>query len=142
MFDAMAIATDGSASVDRAIAVGLDLAERFDATIHAVYVIDTGDIDSAPADIREELRSAFTAEADRALSAITDRVDSDVVTAVRQGRPVAELTAYAREHELDLVVTGTRGRHAEGGLMLGSVAEGMVRTCPVPVLTVRHLAAD
>ena len=142
MFDAMAIATDGSASVDRAVGVALDLAERFDATVHAVYVIDSGDIDSVPTDIRDELRDAFATEADRALSAIADRVDADVVSAVRQGRPVPELIAYAREHDLDLIVTGTRGRHAEGGLMLGSVAEGMVRTCPVPVLTVRHLATD
>jgi nucleotide-binding universal stress UspA family protein len=40
------------------------------------------------------------------------------------------------------VALGTRGRHGENRLLLGSVAEAVVRACPVPVLTVRQLAAD
>ncbi|MFC6724764.1 universal stress protein, partial [Halobium palmae] len=46
---------------------------------------------------------------------------------------------YAREEDADLVATGTRGRHGENRFLIGSVAERVVRTCPVPVLTVRQL---
>jgi nucleotide-binding universal stress UspA family protein len=41
-----------------------------------------------------------------------------------------------------MVAMGTRGRHGENRFLVGSVAEQVVRTCPVPVLTVRQLAAD
>jgi nucleotide-binding universal stress UspA family protein len=63
-----------------------------------------------------------------------------VRTAVREGRPAAEIAAFAREHDADVVAMGTRGRHGENRFLIGSVAERVVRTCPVPVLTVRQLA--
>jgi hypothetical protein len=37
---------------------------------------------------------------------------------------------------------GTRGRHGENRFLIGSVAEQVVRSCPMPVLTVRQLASD
>jgi nucleotide-binding universal stress UspA family protein len=65
-----------------------------------------------------------------------------VITAVREGDPAGKITDYAREHDADVVATGTRGRHGEHRFLLGSVAERVVRTCPVPVLTVRQLGGE
>ncbi|MFW5903323.1 MAG: universal stress protein, partial [Halolamina sp.] len=48
MFDTIVIATDGSASVQRAVDVALDFAERFDADVHALFVVDEGQIESSP----------------------------------------------------------------------------------------------
>ena len=45
---------------------------------------------------------------------------------------------YATEHGIDLIVMGTHGRKALGHLLVGSVAERVVRAAPCPVLTVRH----
>lgn len=62
-----------------------------------------------------------------------------MTVAVREGRPAAEISNYAREVDADAVAMGTRGRHGENRFLIGSVAERVVRTCPVPVLTVRQL---
>ncbi|WP_336345272.1 universal stress protein [Halalkalicoccus ordinarius] len=142
MFDTVVVATDGSESVSRAIGVALDLAERFDATVHALYVVDSGEVDASPDALKDDLRDALEAEGERALDTLEGRTDREVLTAVREGRPITEIDTYAREHDADLVATGTRGRHGENRLLLGSVAEGVVRTCPVPVLTVRQLDED
>ena len=142
MFETVVIATDGSQSVQRAVDVALDLAARFDAEVHALYVVDAGDVESSPEEIRSELRDALSDRGREALSAVESRAGRDVVTAVREGRPASEITAYAREVDADLVATGTRGRHGENRFLIGSVAERVVRTCPVPVLTVRQLAEE
>lgn len=139
MIDTVVIATDGSASVERAVAVAVDLADRFDATVHALYVIDDGEVNSAPDQLADDLRVALEEQGVAATDAVTGHTDRPVTTAVRDGRPAPEIASYARDVDADLVTTGTRGRHGENRFLIGSVAERVVRTCPVPVLTVRHL---
>jgi Universal stress protein UspA and related nucleotide-binding proteins len=141
MIDTVVIATDGSESVRRAVAVALDLAKRFDAEVHALSVVDESEISSAPAEVREQLRAALEDHGAEAVDGLRSAADQRVVTAVREGRPPAEISTYAREKDADVVATGTRGRHGENRFLIGSVAERVVRTCPVPVLTVRQLAA-
>ena len=140
MIDTVVVATDGSASVQRAVDVALDLATRFDAEVHALYVIDESEVDGSPEELRDELRDALEEKGQDALDAVRERTDRELVTDVREGRPAVEISNYAREVEADVVATGTRGRHGEHRFLLGSVAERVVRSCPVPVLSVRQLA--
>lgn len=139
MIDTVVVATDGSESVTRCIDVALDLAARFDADVHALYVVDDTEIESSPEQLRDDLSSALEAAGEDALAAVQARADRAVTTAVRKGAPADEITAYADEQDADVVATGTRGRHGEHRFLVGSVAERLVRTCPVPVLTVRQL---
>jgi len=139
MIETAVIATDGSESVERAVDVALDLARRFDATVHALYVVDESEVDSSPEAIRADMREALEESGEEALDDVRERTDSDVRTVVREGRPAAEICGYARENDVDLVATGTRGRHGENRFLIGSVAERVVRSCPTPVLTVRQL---
>lgn len=53
------------------------------------------------------------------------------------GNPSAEITRAAKEENVDLVIVGTHGRGALAHILLGSVAEKVVRAAPCPVLTVR-----
>ncbi|QIB76159.1 universal stress protein [Halogeometricum borinquense] len=142
MFDTIVVATDGSESVRRAVDVALDLADRFDASVHALYVVDASEVDSSPERLRDEMREALTERGHRALSEVEEATDRSVTTAVREGRPATVVGDYAREVDADMVAMGTRGRHGENRFLIGSVAERVVRTCPVPVLTVRQLAED
>ncbi|WP_159903445.1 universal stress protein [Salinirussus salinus] len=141
MFDTVVVATDGSESAERAVTVALDLAARFDAAVHALYVVDAGEVAESPPDIREELGDALRAAGEEALSFVDDHADA-VTTVVREGDPATEVIDYAESVDADLVATGTRGRHGEHAFLLGSVAEAVVRRAPMPVLTVRQLADE
>ncbi|ELZ32159.1 universal stress protein [Halorubrum sp. E3] len=147
MFDTIVVATDGSDSVRRAVSVAVDVAARFDAEVHAVYVVDAGEVESSPDTVREDLRDALDDEGRDALDRVSDAAhdrdgDLDVTIEVREGRPASEIDAYARSVDADLIAMGTRGRHGENRFLIGSVAERVVRTCPVPVLTVRQLTEE
>jgi len=139
MIDTLAVATDGSESVGRAVDVALDLAERFEAEVHALYVVDTSEVESSPDEVREDLREALSSHGEDALSEVESAAAGSVTTVVREGRPAGEICEYAREADVDVVAAGTRGRHGENRFLIGSVAERVVRTCPVPVLTVRQI---
>jgi nucleotide-binding universal stress UspA family protein len=147
MFDTIVVATDGSDSVRRAVDVAVDIAARFDAEVHAVYVVDSGEVESTPDEVREDLRDALDDHGESALEQVTDAAaerdpDLDVTVEVREGRPASEISGYAREVDADVVAMGTRGRHGENRFLIGSVAERVVRTCPIPVLTVRQLTDE
>ena len=142
MFETIVVATDGSESVRRAVDVALDLAARFDAEIHCLYVVDEGDVSSSPERLREEMETALVERGQEAVAAVQAATDREVETTIREGQPAQTIDEYAREIDADLVAIGTRGRHGENRFLIGSVAERVVRTCPVPVLTVRQLAAD
>lgn len=137
--ETVVVATDGSQSVARAVGVALDLADRFDAAVHALSVIDTGEVEAAPQAVQDDLRTALEERAAEALATVERRTDRPVTTAVRAGPAADTITDYADEIGADIVAAGTRGRHGEHRFLLGSVAERLVRTCPVPVLTVRQL---
>ncbi|QAU13747.1 universal stress protein [Halorubrum sp. BOL3-1] len=147
MFDTIVVATDGSESVRRAVSVAIDVAARFDAEVHAVYVVDAGEVESSPDTVRDDLREALDDQGREALDRVSDAArdrdgDLDVTIEVREGRPASEIDAYGRDIDADLVAMGTRGRHGENRFLIGSVAERVVRTCPIPVLTVRQLTEE
>lgn len=141
MFDTVVIATDGSETATRAVSVALEFAAAFDASVHALYVVDKRELAGSPEAVRAELAAALEEAAEDALSAVRDSADRSVETAVREGDPRAEICRYADDIDADVVALGTRGRHGDHAYLLGSVAEGVVRSCDRPVLTVRQLAA-
>ena len=67
----------------------------------------------------------------------TGAMKDKVKTATAIGTPVDRILKYIADEQIDMVVMGTHGRGAVGHLLLGSVAERMVRRSPVPVLTVK-----
>jgi len=142
MFETVVVATDGSESAERAVTVALDLSRRFDAVVHALYVVDDSDIAESPDDLREEMQTALEESGEEALTEIVERAETDVRTSVRQGEPAAQIQQYAEAVDADVITTGTRGRHGDHSFLLGSVAEALVRRASVPVLTIRQLDAE
>lgn len=142
MFETVVIATDGSESAERGVETALDLAGRFGATVHALYVVDSGEIDHTPAEVREEVDGAIQAAGEEALAFVRETADGELVTAVERGDPATEIIDYATGVDADVVAMGTRGRHGDHAFLLGSVAEAVVRQSPIPVLTVRQLEDD
>ncbi|WP_254824059.1 universal stress protein [Haloglomus halophilum] len=139
MFDLLVVATDGSESGERAVATALDLADRFDAAVHVLSVVDPSRVAEVPAEDADAVQAALHERASDAVDAVAEQAPDgiEVETVVREGHPADAIVDYAEEADADSVALGTRGRGGEGGFLLGSVAEAVVRTCERPVLTVR-----
>ena len=137
------VPTDFSECSDTAVKYGSALANAFGATLHLLNVVQDpytmpygADGFVAPG---QDLLGGWRAEAKRRLeAAVPAGFESRTVAATRVGSPWPEIVHYAIDHHVDLIVLGTHGRGAIGHVLIGSVAERVVRTAPCPVLTVRH----
>lgn len=139
-YERILVATDGSDSAERAATEAVTLAKAFDATIHALYVLDVAEPPPWFHDSAAE--PGIDTKAGRAMddvvSEAADRgLETEVVTTVLRGKTAQAILAYADEHDVDLIVVGTHGRAGLDRLVIGSVAEHVVREPPVPVVTVR-----
>ena len=133
MYQNVLIATDGSEGTARATRHAVGIADRFDATVHALSVLE--EIEKS-----DQLRSDADAEAERAVEAVVEegaKSRVEVVTEIRKGMPENEILNYADERDIDLIVMGTHGRTGLDRMIVGSVAEDVLRESPVPVVTVR-----
>ena len=84
--------------------------------------------------------SESKAAAERSMNRILDpawAAGRTVVKVMVEGSPKVEIVQYARKHNIDLIVLATHGRSGLAHVLMGSVAESVVRTAPCPVLTVR-----
>ena len=141
MYERILVPTDGSSGTRRAIDHAVDLAAADGATIHALYVVNAASFASLPMETSwEGVAEMLEEEGEEAVSAV-ERVaaerDVRVTTAVVEGTPSREIVKYATEEDCDLIVMGTHGRGGLDRLLLGSVAERVVRSSTIPVLTLR-----
>jgi nucleotide-binding universal stress UspA family protein len=140
------VATDFGEAADSALRYGRELAGCFGATLHVLNVVENFYVTTFGAetyaaivpDMQRELETAAHNHLDELL------IDSDGSgpptrpVVMTSGSPAYAIVDYARENGIDLIVLGTHGRGALAHLMVGSVAERVVRIAPCPVLTVRH----
>jgi nucleotide-binding universal stress UspA family protein len=139
------VATDFSEPSAIALDYGRELARTHGAKLHVLHVVE--DLrwryatDMAPTGligIQEDLEASARARLD---GLVTDedrrqlRAHATVVTAVA---PSEAIVTFATAEAVDVIVMGTHGRNGFAHLLLGSVAERVVRLAPCPVLTVRH----
>jgi nucleotide-binding universal stress UspA family protein len=140
------VATDFSEPSDAALAYGRELARNFGAQLVVLHVADNLAARAYGADgfvvAEPGLQDEIEASARKRIASLLSDEDRDVLRAegvVRTANSIAlEVVAFARESSIDLIVMGTHGRGAVAHMLMGSVAERVVRTAPCPVLTVRH----
>jgi universal stress protein A len=139
------VPTDFSDTADAALAYAKELAGRVGASLHLLHVFDdfytaatfTPEVyGSVPASLRE---TGLRAADDRLNERLPEeeRVYFKGTTAIATGLTANAIVDYAKTHEIDLIVIGTHGRGGIAHLLLGSVAERVLRVAPCPVLTVR-----
>ena len=131
------VATDFSPPSDAALAYGRALARTFGASLHLLHVVENYFLRptaAAPYMIQEArtrmLDEQLNDEDRQQLGARTTLEISD--------EPADAIAGYAKAQKIDLIVMGTHGRSGLERLLVGSVAEHVIRTAPCPVLTVRH----
>ncbi len=139
MYREILFPTDGGPASQAALDHALDHAERYDARLHTLYVVDTTAYASLDAGA-ETVISGLQQEGETALQAVAERAEDanvSVVSEIISGSPYKQLLEYAENTGIDLIVMGTHGRTGLDRYLLGSVTERVVRTADMPVLTVR-----
>ena len=140
------VATDFSEPSETAVNYARAMARSFGGTLHVIHVFEPLWITSADVvgggvalatmtqgledAARKQLNEAVTEEDRRELHAVAVMTTSE--------SPAREIAHYAGAHNIDLLVIGTHGRSGLSRLLIGSVAEKVVRLAPCPVLTVHH----
>ena len=126
---------DGSDRSEQALAAAVDTFP--DAAIVALHVVEPVTAYMGPAYGGQQHEQAI-ADAEEELSAAVEGLGRTVETAVVTGRPVHEIVRYAEENGVTHIVMGSHGRDGAQRLLLGSVAETVLRRASVPVTIVRE----
>jgi nucleotide-binding universal stress UspA family protein len=133
------VATDFSESAETAWLYGRELAAALSATLHVVHVAS---------DLAASVVFPFSVDPEKFLEPARIRmaellqrypgpgpVTSEILVALSPAKAIME---YARSHDINLIIVGTHGHGAIADVLLGGVAETVVRSAKCPVLTVRH----
>lgn len=142
------VPTDFGPASQAALDYALELATRFGA--RQVVVLHTYEIPivsfpdgviTATAEMTSRIVDAASYELAKTMERVADRGVS-VSSMLREGEPTRVVAKVTEELGADLVVLGTHGRHGLSRVLIGSVAERIVRTSTVPVLTVHAAPAE
>ena len=135
--------TDFSDASRKAVLSGLWLAEKADAELHLVHVIDSKDVPDdllkhipPGSSVRQEVNKEAEQRLDEFLKTLGAGV-SRVISHLTWGHPWQEISRIAMKHQADLISMGTVGRSGVTGIVLGNTAERVLDTCDCSILTVK-----
>ena len=140
--------TDFSEHSRAALPLAVDLARRYGAELHCLHVVDVEHeffmeggyivpLWTEPID-GEQLRRVAQRHMEEFVSQHLSDLDGSVRPVVVLGKPFEQIIRHARQEGIDLIVIGTHGHSALASMLLGSVAEKVIRKAPCAVLSVRH----
>lgn len=134
--------TDFSHYNEAALDYASRLAAESGAKLHLVHVHDTRELNTAMGEASTIYVDAWQKERSRAERQLKVMVPTVVDVAYEhhalQGVPDAEIVEFAKEHKIDLIVMSSHGRSGLTRLVMGSVAENVMRHAPCPVLIVKQ----
>jgi len=141
------VPTDFSEASEESLRYACTLAGALDASLHIIHVSQNPyvaggflDLYVPPPDFFEDIERATSRNLEALLTA-EERAKYAVTLVHRTGSSAYEILDYLREQgDIDLVVMATHGRGGAARLMMGSVADKIVRAAPCPVLTIRTAA--
>jgi len=138
-FKKILVAVDASPIAAHAVDVGIELARSLKAEIALVRVTAPPDAYADVGISTGELMAQAKSEDQRVLLGVRERLSlpASVQEFLVAGDPATEIVKAAQEWLADLIVVGSHGRSGMSRIVLGSVAEGVVRHAPCPVLVVR-----
>lgn len=140
-FQRILIAVDGEAVSAHAAELGIQLACCVTGDVAFVHVVEP-DLTHAPGIAAEDVVAEAQKDGERILAELETRI-SPLFAAqkfIRVGRPAHEILGVAKEWRADVIVVGSHGRHGIPRVLLGSVAEAVMRHADCPVLVIRGKA--
>lgn len=138
------VPTDFSGYSNEAFKYAASLARKYNAEIHILHVIPTKDLEEMPTYppnfpldqfLRDQERLAK--EKFQEFVPTEERIGLDIHEMVVEGKPFVEIVREARNMDADLIVMSTHGRSGLAHVLIGSVAEKVVRKSHCPVLTIK-----
>ena len=149
MYERILVPIDGSTTSERGLDEACAVAARLGSVVRLIHVVDDVSLIMSAGGIAAnvgELLTSLAGAGEQVLNAGRDRarqhklhVDA-VLRHCTAGRIADTIVQEATQWPADLIVIGTHGRRGAGRLLLGSDAEEVLRTAPVPVLLVRETA--
>lgn len=137
MYNKILVPTDGSEGAEISVEHAIEIADKFDAEVHVLYVVDIRA--KTAGDVWANMIGRFHDIGEEATDEIGGMVEERGLNSVKQvleGVPHQEINNYAEENDIDMIVMGTHGRTGLDRVLLGSTTEKVVRTSEVPVMTV------
>lgn len=135
MYENVLVPTDGSEPAANAARQAYEIAERFDATLHSLFVIDVDE--NTPLNLSAEpVVEGLRKEGERLTAEVAEDAPDGVetVTAIEQGSPDERILEYADSEGIDVIVMGTHGRRGLDRYLIGSVTEKVLRQADCSVL--------
>lgn len=139
MYETILVPTDGSQGADAVVEHAVDIASRYDATLHVLYVVDVRMSPISTEMDRDEVIQSIDQSGERPTTPILDQAEQRMIPAteaIRLGVPHEIIREYAKKEDINLVVMGTHGRSGLEHTLLGSTTERVVRTIDLPVFTI------
>ncbi|UPV75958.1 universal stress protein [Halorussus limi] len=140
MYDRILLPTDGSRAAESAVSHAVSHAERYDAELYVLHVVDETETTSIVGH-GDERQQAVEARVEDSMSSIVTEASQrgvSVTDDVEVGTPHRTILSYADERDIDLVVMSTHGRSGVDRVVMGSVTERVIRTGDVPVVAVQR----
>ena len=135
MYRSILVAIDGSPDATHALDQAIQIASKFDAELHALYVVDTRRATSAATkDSLHELGG----QAIRPVKQRAAQRDVSLTTTITEGVPAEEILTYAEDYSIDLIVLGAKGKSGLERFFFGTVAERVTRHADTSVLLARR----
>jgi nucleotide-binding universal stress UspA family protein len=133
------VPTDGSATAIEATDVAMGIAKRFGAEVVAVFVSPGRVVEPIEEDMIEVSEGVHHSMAGlHVAQTVAEKNGISLKTVIAEGAVAHAILATQRDEECDMIVLGNTGRTGLQRMMLGSVAEAVVRQAEVPVLVVKH----
>jgi universal stress protein A len=142
MFKKIVCPVDFSEFTQEIVASAVDIARKYGAELHLLHVIPNLNYFTpyesflTPENL-VAIEHNIEKEVDGDFARIIKKLDMPVKKVVKTGVTFVEIIDYVKEQGIDLVVMGTHGRSGIEHILIGSVAEKVVRKSPCPVLTIR-----
>jgi len=139
IFEKILITTDGSVKNQPVVKKGLELARELGSTTYVVYVIDETPFTSSQIEVlTDEVYLKLKDEGEKAIEQMKKSADGvKLETFILSGRPANLITEFAVKNKVDLIVVGSQGKSGLERLILGSVAESIIRMANCMVLVVK-----
>jgi nucleotide-binding universal stress UspA family protein len=144
-FKSILVPVDFGEASQHALEVAVDLAKQYRGSVTLVHTWEVpvyaySGMEFAAVDLLTPIQEAAQQRLDEMLTEVKKTIP-DAKAILKRGAPWREILATIEETRPDLVVMGTHGRRGVGRVVLGSVAEKVVRTSPAPVMTIGAGAA-